>query len=305
LEGNDIRAIQLAKFNDLDSLARVDVADPKVGPNEILVRNHAVAVDPIDWKIATGFRGGNLPMILGSSLAGEVIAVGEGVTDFTVGDRVVANYRSGETYAELASVPVLLAAHIPDQVSFGEAVSIALGGQTGLQGITRGLDVRAGQKVVILGGSGSVGFIAMQTALNLGADVTVTASGWGKALIESRFPAVTVFDYKTEQLAGRVADVDGIFDTVGNVEAGNDALKTLKPDGSLVSVALRDANDRRVSHLVNRPEGRNIQFILDEMAAGHYHTVIDSEVPLTPENVKLDYERSAGGGLHGKLILTI
>ena len=126
-----MKAVVLKKLGDFASLTDETVPDLKVTPDAILVKAHAVAVDPIDIKIGSGSRGGSTPMILGSSVAGEVIAVGRNAHDFTVGDRIAANVRGGETYAEEVLVPARLAAHIPDDVTYASAVSVVLGGQTG------------------------------------------------------------------------------------------------------------------------------------------------------------------------------
>jgi NADPH:quinone reductase-like Zn-dependent oxidoreductase len=301
-----MKAIVLNKYDDLNSLQEVEISKPQINTNEVLVENHTVAVDPVDRLISTGrFMGGNLPTILGSSLAGTVVEVGTNVSGFKVGDRVAANYRNGHTYAEFVSVPENLLAHIPDSISFSDAVSITLGGQTGLQGITRGLNVQAGQKIVILGASGSVGFIGLQTALNLGAEVFATASGWGLEMLNQNFPGVEVFDYKTEKLSDNLKDIDGVFDTVGNKASVDDAFSVLKPDGKFVSVALHQSSDRRFIHLVNNPQGSNIQFILDGIQNGSYKTIVDSVIPLTPENIQLDYSKIEKGGTHGKLVMAI
>ena len=85
-----MKAVVLHRFNDLDSLTDEEVPTPVIGRDEVLVQAQAQAVDPVDYKIAEGMLGGQVPMILGSTVAGEVIAVGEDVTSVNVGDRVAA-----------------------------------------------------------------------------------------------------------------------------------------------------------------------------------------------------------------------
>lgn len=119
-----MKAVVLNRLGDFDSLVDAEVRDLKVSADGILVKTRAIAVDPIDIKIGNGSRGGRDGMILGSSVAGDVIAVGRNVRGFKVGDRLAANVRGGETYAEEVLVPERLAAHIPDNVTYAAAVSI-------------------------------------------------------------------------------------------------------------------------------------------------------------------------------------
>lgn len=95
-----MKAVILNRLGDFDSLVDAEVRDLKVAADEILVKARSVAVDPIDIKIGNGSRGGRDGMILGSSVAGDAIAIGRNVRGFKVGDRLAANVRGGETYAE-------------------------------------------------------------------------------------------------------------------------------------------------------------------------------------------------------------
>ena len=252
-----MKAVVLKKLGDFASLTDETVPDLKVTPDAILVKTHAVAVDPIDIKIGSGSRGGSAPMILGSSVAGEVIAVGRNVHDFKVGDRVAANVRGGETYAEEVLVPARLAAHIPDDVSYASAVSVVLGGQTGYSGIVRGLQVKAGQNVLVQGGAGSVGLMAVQTALDAGAKVSATAHGWGLDFLREKFPQVTAFDYKTDDITANGAIYDAVYDTVGSEKVLADSFAATKADGHVLSIVARSHRDPRlytssISRLVQR-----------------------------------------------------
>ena len=253
----------------------------------------------------SGGRGGSAPMILGSSVAGEVIAVGRNVHAFKVGDRVAANVRGGETYAEEVLVPARLVAHIPDDVSYASAVSVVLGGQTGYSGIVRGLQVKAGQNVLVQGGAGSVGLMAVQTALDAGAKVSATAHGWGLAFLREKFPQVTTFDYKTDDITANGAIYDAVYDTVGSEKVLADSFAATKADGHVLSIVARSHRDARFVHFFNQPTGETVQTLLDGLSSGRFVAVVDSELPLSADNVRLDYERLQNGGVHGKLVLLI
>ena len=299
-----MKAVVLNRLGDFDSLVDAEVRDLKVSADEILVKTHAVAVDPIDIKIGNGSRGGRNGMILGSSVAGDVIAVGRNVRGFKVGDRLAANVRGGETYAEEVLVPERLAAHIPDNVTYAAAVSVVLGGQTGYSGIVRGLQVKAGQHVLVHGGSGSVGLMAIQAALDAGAEVSATASGWGLEMLREKFPQVTVLDYKTDDVAANGAVYDAVFDTVGSERVLAASFKATRPNGHVLSIVARSHRDPRFVHFFNQASGETVQTLLDGLSSGRFISVIDSELPLSADNVRLDYARLQQGGVHGKLILT-
>lgn len=300
-----MKAVVLKKLGDFASLTDETVPDLKVTADAILVKTHVVAVDPIDIKIGSGSRGGSAPMILGSSVAGEVIAVGRNVHDFKVGDRIAANVRGGETYAEEVLVPTRLAARIPDGVSYASAVSVVLGGQTGYSGIVRGLQVKVGQNVLVQGGAGSVGLMAVQTALHAGAKVSATAHGWGLDFLHEKFPQVMTFDYKTDDITANGAVYDAVYDTVGSEKVLADSFAATKADGHVLSIVARSHRDTRFVHFFNQPTGETVQTLLDGLSNGRFMAVVDSELPLSADNVRLDYERLQNGGVHGKLILTL
>lgn len=300
-----MKAVVLNRLGDFDSLVDAEVRDLKVSADEILVKTRAVAVDPIDIKIGNGSRGGRDGMILGSSVAGDVIAVGRNVRGFKVGDWLAANVRGGETYAEEVLVPERLAAHIPDNVTYAAAVSVVLGGQTGYSGIVRGLQVKDGQQVLVHGGSGSVGLMAIQAALDAGAEVSATASGWGLQMLHEKFPQVTVFDYKTDDVAANGAVYDAVYDTVGSDRVLAASFKATKQNGHVLSIVARSHRDPRFVHFFNQASGEKVQTLLDGLSSGRFISVIDSELPLSADNVRLDYARLQQGGVHGKLILIV
>ena len=299
-----MKAVVLHEIDNLDSLTDDEVPAPTIGRDELLVQAHAQAVDPVDYKIAAGMLGSETPLILGSTVAGEVIAVGEAVTDFKVGDRIAAQVRGGANYAEQVAVPTHFAAIIPANVSYVDAASVVLGGQTALQAINRGLNVSAGQKVLIHGGPGAVGYVAVQLAIAAGAEVATTASGWGAEMLRQQFPNVQVFDYRADDFTTSLHDFDGVLDTVGADQVLADSYKILKPSGKLASVVARQSDDSRFVRLINKPEGANLQVLFSKLADGTLRTVIDSTLPLNAENVRIAYAKIKAGGLHGKLVFT-
>ena len=206
-------------------LSRV-IARPVAGPGQVLVQVSASGVNPLDAKIRAGQAAHArqpLPAVLGMDLAGVVRAVGAGVSRFRVGDEVygltggVAG-RQG-SLAEYAAVDAELLAHKPANLSMREAAALPLITITAWEGLVDRARTHAGQKVLVHGGAGGVGHIAVQLAVALGADTWATVSP-EQADTVRRFGATpidhastTVADYVGEHTGGLGFDV--IYDTVG------------------------------------------------------------------------------------------
>jgi NADPH:quinone reductase len=202
------------------------VARPTPGPGEVLVRIKSSAVNPLDLKIRAGEAAHArhpLPAILGIDLAGVVEAIGAGVTAFQRGDEVFGMTGGvggvPGSLAEYAAVDADLLAPKPANLTMREAAALPLIFITAWEGLVDRAAVHAGQKVLIHGGAGGVGHVAIQIARAYGADVFATGSAESKALIE-RFGA-TAIDYRAMPAENYVAQyTDGrgfdiIFDTVG------------------------------------------------------------------------------------------
>lgn len=203
-----------------------DIADPIPGREEVLVRIMASGINPLDLKIRAGQAAHAkvpLPAVLGIDMAGIVEKVGEGVTGFKPGDEVygmtggVGGVQG--SLAELAAVDARLLALKPTNLSMREAAAIPLSFITAWEGLVDRADVREGKTVLIHGGSGGVGHIAVQLAVARGATVFATDRGGKKDLIESYsasaidFTTVTVEEYVQEYSGGEGFDI--VYDTVG------------------------------------------------------------------------------------------
>ncbi|MDB6142636.1 MAG: quinone oxidoreductase [Pseudomonas sp.] len=202
-----------------------EMPKPVAGAGQILVRIKASGVNPLDTKIRSGNAGHArqpLPAVLGMDLAGIVEALGEGVTGFKVGDEVygMATGIGGAqgSLAQYAAVDAELMALKPHNLSMREAAALPLVVITAWEGLVDRAGVRAGQSVLVQGGAGGVGHIAVQIARALGAVVFATGSEKQRALIES-FGATAidrnapVQDYVAAHAGGEGFDV--VYDTVG------------------------------------------------------------------------------------------
>ena len=235
-----MQALQLKKYGGLDHVAFADLPRPVPGPGELLVRVHAVGLNPIDTLIPRGdfkpILKLRLPATLGSDLAGVVMEVGSGVTRFKVGDAVYASIFDTPhgSLAEFAIVPEQAAALKPASLDFVQAASIPMVGLTAWQAIHERMQLRPGQKVFIPAGSGGIGTFAIQLARHLGARVGTTTSTANVALVRS-LGADEVVDYTQQPFEDVLRDYDAVLGTVRG-DGLEKALRIVKPGSRVVSL---------------------------------------------------------------------
>ena len=243
-----MRAVTQRSYGSADSLTAAEIARPEAGPGEVLIEVHAAGVDRGVWHLMTG-----LPYVVrlagygitkpkqpvpGLDAAGRVVAVGEGVTRFEVGDEVFG-IASG-AYAEYAVAEEKKLSHKPDTISFEQAGVAAISGITALQAVFDQGKVEAGQRVLVIGASGGVGGYAVQLAKAAGAVVTGVASGRKARLVES-LGADRVIDYRQDDYLDGSAEYDLIIDTGGRNPLRR-LRRALTKDGTLVIVGGEDGD---------------------------------------------------------------
>ncbi|TMR21750.1 NAD(P)-dependent alcohol dehydrogenase [Nonomuraea turkmeniaca] len=217
-----MKAITRSGYGSADVLGLSEVDDPVPGDDDVLLRVRAAGVDMGVWhmlegvpylmRVATGLRAPRSPW-MGGDVAGEVVAVGAGVTRFAAGDRVFGT--CGGAYAELARTPQDRLAPIPENVTFEQAAALPTSGMTALMALRDVGRVRRGQRVLVIGAGGGVGTFAVQLAKVFGAEVTGVCSTSKVALVRS-IGAVDVIDYTEEDFADGKRHYDLILDTAGN-----------------------------------------------------------------------------------------
>ena len=221
----------------------MELPRPEPGAGDLLVRVRAASVNPVDYKIRDGgvkvMIPYSFPLILGNDLAGDVEAVGPGVTRFKVGDAIYARLDKDRigAIAEYALVRESAAARKPARLDYAQAASVPLVGLTAWQALIDLAHLQAGQKVLIHAGSGGVGTFAIQLAKHLGAQVATTASAKNHALVKS-LGADLAIDYKTARFEEVARDQDVVFDT----QAGETLLRSfdaVRSGGVVVTVGGR------------------------------------------------------------------
>ncbi|MBI2611697.1 NADP-dependent oxidoreductase [Candidatus Gottesmanbacteria bacterium] len=238
-----MKAAQINSYGGIDVL-EINENAPKPSPteNQVLVEIYTTSINPIDYKIRKGylkqFAPLNFPTTLGGDFAGRVVEVGEGVTNYKVGDEVygttiVLSGGSG-AFAEMGVANTKNIALKPKSASYIEAAALPLAGSSALQGVEGHIKLKKGQRILIHGGAGGIGHLAIQIAKEKGAYVATTVSGDDKEFVKN-LGADQAIDYKNENFAEVLKKFDAVFDTVGG-ETDNKSFIVLKTGGILVSM---------------------------------------------------------------------
>lgn len=303
-----MQAAIIRAYGDNGVVEFVDVPKPVPQAGQVLVKVHAAGINPVDWKIRNGAgqrMGLTLPISLGSEIAGTIEATGEGVTQFAVGDAVYGIVGAG-AFAECVLAPDAHLALKPANLDFVAAAAVPLGALTAWQAMFDVAGVHAGQRLLITGGSGGVGSLAVQIAKAKGIHVTAMASTRNEAFVRE-LGVDSFVDYTAQPFEQVVSDMDVVFDTVGGDTFAR-AGATLKPGGFLVtSVAFPKDEAERFGVKVARVQCKANAAQLEQIRA----LVEDGQlVPHVAEVFALDAFRQAlhvseEGHVRGKLVLRV
>ena len=225
--------LHTAHSNISESVKLSETKKPSFGKNEVLIEAYASSVNPLDIKILKAQTKKPLPSLMGFDISGKIIAVGDEVTNFKIGDAVYAyNDRQG-SFAQYVVVREDILGLKPKNMNFEEAASIALVSLTALQALERG-DIKSGDKVLIHAGSGGVGSAAIQIAKAMGAYVYTTTSTKNMEWVKN-LGADLVIDYTNEDYKTIVKNVDMVLDTLGDAYI-EDAFKIIKDGGKILTI---------------------------------------------------------------------
>ena len=234
-----MKAALIEKNGDPEVLIYGDAPDPVAGPGQVVVDIHAASVNAADWKVRVDGDGASLqfPYILGRDFSGLVSALGEGVTDFALGDAVFGVCDVGQegAYAEKIAMKAAIIARKPDGLSHMEAVSLALTGLTATVSIEDTLKLQSGETILVQGGAGGVAGFAIQLAKHLGAHVITTASAANHDYMR-QLGADQIIDYNAQDFTEVVSDCDAVFETVGG-DVSMQSYSVLKTGGRAAFIA--------------------------------------------------------------------
>ncbi|HEY0603517.1 MAG TPA: NADP-dependent oxidoreductase [Herpetosiphonaceae bacterium] len=308
-----IKAVRIHAYGGPEQLVYEDAPKPAPADDELLVRVHAAAINPVDWKVRLGylqeFIPYELPLILGWDVSGVVEAVGSAVTDFKVGDEIYSRpdlTRSG-AYTEYIVLRASEAAHKPRSIDHIHAAAVPLAALTAWASLFDSGQLEAGQKVLIHAAAGGVGTVAVQLAKWKGAHVIGTASGRNRDFLQ-QLGVDEFVDYTSTKFEDVARDVDVVFDTIGG-ETQERSWQVLKPGGILVSVISPPSQETADQHGVRQgyvfidPNGPRLAEIAGLIDDGKIKPIVETVLPL--RETRQAHELSESGHARGKIVLRV
>lgn len=241
-----MRVITQQALGGPEVLTIVDAPEPQPLPTEVLVRVKAIGLNPLEARLRAGEFPliGRPPFILGWDISG-VVDQAPQTWRFRPGDEVFGMPlfpRAASAYAEVVSAPALHLVRKPASLSHVEASALPVVGLTAWQGLVDLGDVTEGDRVLVHGGGGGVGHVAIQVAKALGAYV-ITTAGAGKREFVEGCGADEVIDYTAVDFTEAVRDIDVVLDTIGG-DTVERSLEVLRPGGHLVTAVAEDDAER-------------------------------------------------------------
>jgi NADPH:quinone reductase-like Zn-dependent oxidoreductase len=306
-----MKAITQQRYGDPDVLELTDLPEPKVGPDQVLVRVRAAGVNPVDWKLGAGYLDAmqevSFPLVPGWDVSGVVEQVGLDAGEFAVGDEVIGYVRKDEvrrgTYAEYVAAPVRTLARKPAALDWQQAAGLPLAGMTAYQGLHR-LGVARGETVLIHAAAGGVGSLGTQIAVALGARVIGTAGERNHDFLRGLGAEPVGYG---EGLAERVRalapeGVDAALDFVGGGAVETSQQVLAKPD-RVLSIVDHEVEAKGGHYLFVRPDPADLAALSDLADAGKLTVHVDRALPL--EEAAEAWRLSQRGRTRGKLVLTV
>ena len=306
-----MKAAFFMKHGGSEVLQYGDVPDPIARPGEVLVDVHAASVNAADWKMRAGgyAPAPHFPYVLGRDFSGVVAALGQGVSDFKVGDPVFAVCDVGQegAYAEKIAIKAAIVARKPNALSHAECAALALAGLTALVSIEDTLQLKRGEKILIQGGAGGVAGIAIQIAKHIGARVITTASAANHAYVRS-LGADEIIDYRADDFTKKVSDCDAVFDTVGG-DVTTKSFAVLKAGGRaafIASGASAPASPRSDVRSLRPNVGRDRPHLERIVALAQSGAIRPPEIKHYPlSEAAAAHVLSEGRHLRGKIVLDV
>lgn len=330
-----MKAIRLHEHGGPEVLRYDEVPMPEPRPGEVLVRVHAVGVNPPDWYLRDGLTNlppetrpkFSLPVVPGTDVSGVVEAVAADVDGLSVGDEVFGLLRfpsfDGSAYAQYVAAPASDLARKPAHIDHVHAAGAPMAGLTAWQFLIelghdhpspfqaarhRPRTLDADTTVLINGAAGGVGHFAVQLAKWKGAQVIAVASGAHEAFLRE-LGADQFIDYTKSRPEELVHDVDLVLDAVGGPDSSR-FLRTLKRGGALYPVFFGDFDDDETAKLGVTVSGTQVRSNGTQLAelgrlldAGTVRVAVDSTFPLA--DARAAHERAARGHIQGKIVLTV
>jgi NADPH:quinone reductase-like Zn-dependent oxidoreductase len=305
-----MKAVLVRQWGGIDAAVVEEVDRPQPGPGELLIRIKATSINPIDWKIREGYLQEfvPLPVMLGSDVAGDIEAVGEGVEGWEVGTAVygLKGLRGG-AYADYTTILPHEIAKKPSTLSYTEAATVPHAALTAWYALFNTANLQAGQRVLVHAAAGGVGHFAVQFAKLKGAYVIGTASARHEDFLRG-LGIDEIVDYTTTSFENVVRDVDVVLDAVG-FDVTERSLQVLKPGGTMACIVtppdFEAAAQRQIhaQYISGQPSTEILTEIAELIDAGKVKPFIQQVFPFEQLNEAMQVSQSLH--VQGKLAVTL
>lgn len=319
-----MKAITYTNYGSPDVLRLEEINMPTPGKDDVLVKVHAVSINSWDWDMLTGkpfeyrffsgFLKPKISTIHGCDIAGKIEAVGKNVKHFNVGDEVFGDLSEGGwgAFSEYACACENDLIHKPSSMTFEEAACLSHGGNLAVQGLIDYGQIIPGQKVLINGGCGSTGTLAIQIAKLFNVEVTGVDST--EKLDMMRFlGADHVIDYTKEDFTKNLRKYDLIFD-VKTTRSIFNYKRALCPNGTYVTIGGKTSRilqlilfeklyGKHKMHMVYYKANKDLNYLVELFEAGNLRPVIDKCFPL--EETADAFRYYGEGRFKGKIVVTL
>jgi NADPH:quinone reductase-like Zn-dependent oxidoreductase len=300
-----MKAVLLHAYGNVDQLVNEDVPIPVAAAGQVLVKLTSTSINPIDYKIRRGDMKDvmplKLPTILGYDLAGQIVALGEGVTGIGL-DTLVMGV-TDHTYAEYVACKAEILALMPEGLNPSDAGALPLVLQTGAQLMEKGIGPKSGQRVLVTGALGSVGRTAVHIAKQRGAYVIAgVRASQRTAAAELKADQIVATDDPQE--IERLKELDAVADTIGR-DVIDRLLPRIKKNGVLATVVGKpgsaDDYDVQVHEVYSVPDAKRLQQLAAEVARGAFTIPIHKRLKLADIR---QAQELAEKGAPGKVVVT-
>lgn len=316
-DGNDLAplkdwAVRINRFGGPEVLQVESVPVPAPRDDEVVVRVNAASVNPVDYKTREGsfppVKADALPIVLGRDLSGTAELLGTRAHTMKRGDPIYAFIGTDRgAYARYVLVKAVEMAAKPRNLDHVQAAAVPLAGMTAWQGLFDHGGLRAGQRVLIHGGTGGVGHLAAQFAKARGATVLTTVAGRDLDFARE-LGADEAIDYQAQRFEDVAREVDLVLDLIGG-ETQERSWSALKRGGIIVSTLTQPSEERarahgaRGAHFMAQPNGEQLNEISRLIEAGQVKPFVAAVFPL--DQVQAAQSTLEKGGLRGKVVLDL
>jgi NADPH:quinone reductase-like Zn-dependent oxidoreductase len=310
-----MKAAVIDEYGSCDVIKVIDTyPQPVLAEDKLIVEVRAAGLNPIDYKIRSGnsqkFMPIQFPKVLGLDLAGTISEIGSKVDGFSVGDEVYGQadfFSSDGSLAEFATASPNSLSPKPTNIDFPGAASLPLAAVSAYQAIIDNMSLKDGQKVLIQGGAGGIGILAIQIAKHLGASVATTVSAKDVDYVLG-LGADEAIDYTAQDFSKLLKDYDGVLDLIGG-DVYKKSFEVLKPNGIIVSLTeqpdseLAEKYNVNARHQFTKVDAETLLKVSKLVEDGSLKPQIAKILPL--DSTKEAYELLENGHPRGKVVVIV